>query len=127
MTGREMAVTDENVRRELGARLQAQRLLHNWDQESLAYEAGISQSTLYRLEKGGSVSLDALIRVLRVLGLLDRLESLVPQAVISPVAQVREARQKLRKRATGTRKTAPKNSGWQGFGQSVSFDDTEGD
>ncbi|WP_018014501.1 helix-turn-helix domain-containing protein [Teredinibacter turnerae] len=122
-----MVSTDENVRRELGARLQAQRLLHNWDQESLAYEAGISQSTLYRLEKGGSVSLDALIRVLRVLGLLERLDALVPQAEMSPVAQVRESRQKLRKRATGTRKTSQKNSGWQGFGQSVSFDDSEGD
>lgn len=121
-----LQMSDKAIREALGQRIQAHRLLHNQDQESLAYEAGISASTLYRLEKGSSVSIDAYIKVLRVLGLLERLDDLIPPTEISPIQRVREKRVQPRQRATGSRKSSASGSTWQGFKQEVHFDDEEG-
>ncbi len=118
-------MSDGAIRGELGERIQAFRLMKNQDQESFAYEAGISVSTLYRLEKGSSVSFDVYIKVLRELGLLSRLESLVPSAEPGPVQQVRQKQVVPRQRASGSRKAPASSSSWQGFKQQVSFDDKD--
>ena len=120
-------MSDTGIRKELGRRIQANRLLRNIDQEHCASEAGVSVSTLYRLEKGGSVSVDALIKVLRSLGLLDRLDLLVPVPEIGPVQRAKERKPVTRQRASGGRKAKTKvenrDSGWPGFKQPVRFDD----
>jgi len=116
------SLSDDAIRIELGSRAQAYRLRLNQDQETFAYEAGVSVSTLYRLEKGGPVSFDAYIKVLRVLGLLDRLDSLIPALDISPIQRASRAKGKERQRATGKRKTGDKNTEWKGFEQQVDFE-----
>lgn len=119
--------SDEIIRQSLGRRVQAHRLFKNQDQATFAYEAGVSASTLYRLEKGETVSIDAYIRVLRVLGLLSRLDDLIPEVALSPMQQLREKRARTRQRATGKRKRSPQARQWQGFGVQVSFDENSGD
>jgi len=91
-------MTDEAILEGLGDRLSRFRLDRNLTQADLAAEAGVHKNTVFRLEAGGSTQLKNLVRVLRVLGLLDRLEALVPEPVPSPLRQL-EAMERQRKRA----------------------------
>lgn len=90
--------TDEAVLEGLGDRLRRFRLDRNLTQADLAAEAGVHKNTVFRLEAGGPTQLKNLVRVLRVLGLLDRLEHLIPEPVPSPLRQL-EALERQRKRA----------------------------
>jgi len=94
---------DEAILRELGDRLAAARLARNLTQAALAEEAGVSKRTVERLESGEVASrLSALVRVCRVLGLLGRLDALVPPPALSPVDQLKLAGRR-RQRASGSR------------------------
>lgn len=77
-------LTDDTVLTEMGDRLARLRLRRNQSQAKLAKEAGISKRTLERLEAGRSVQLTNLIRVLRALGVLSRLEAVLPTPEPSP-------------------------------------------
>jgi len=93
--------TDAAVLRELGQRLATARLQRNLTQMQLAEQAGISKSTLQRLESGEAVTrLSGFVRVCRALGLLEQFETLLPEPAPSPMAQLKlQGRQ--RQRATG--------------------------
>ena len=104
-------LTDAAVLRELGARLAAARLARNLTQATLAEEAGVAKRTVERLESGEvAARLSGLVRICRVLDLLDRLETLVPPPTVSPVEQLKFARRR-RKRATGQRKKSSRPAG----------------
>lgn len=92
-------LTDDTVLSVLGDRLARIRLRKNQSQAVLAKEAGISKRTLERLEAGQSVQLTSLIRVLRALDLLTRLEAVLPPLEPSPRELV-ELRGKERQRAS---------------------------
>jgi transcriptional regulator with XRE-family HTH domain len=95
--------TDMEVLKRLGSRLRAARLAAEVTQDDLAREAGVGLATLQRMEDGQGTSLKNLIRVLRALGLADRLEELVPEIRPGPIAQLnaREAtRQRARRRSS---------------------------
>ena len=97
-------MTDGAVMAELGARLERVRLERNQTQAALAREAGISRRTLVRLEQGeGGVGTAGLLRVLRALGLLDRVELLVPEPLPSPIEQL-SLQGRRRRRASGERR-----------------------
>lgn len=67
-------MTDKTVLIELGTRLAARRLAANVTQLQLAKEAGVSRSTVHRLENGiGAVQMSSLIRVCRSLGVLEEI------------------------------------------------------
>jgi transcriptional regulator with XRE-family HTH domain len=94
-------LTDPAVLSELGERLARQRLARNLTQPQLAETAGIGRATLQRLEHGESVQLTSLIRVLRALDLLPALDAAIPEAVVSPLAELARAAQPARRRARG--------------------------
>ena len=71
--------------RDLGNRLEKFRLSQNLRQEDVAREAGISRITVGKLEGGEGVSLETFLRVMRALGLSDRILNMVPDASISPM------------------------------------------
>ena len=97
-------LSDEAILRELGSRLATARLARNLTQAALADEAGISKRTLERLESGEvAARLSALVRVCRALGLVDRLDALVPSPTVSPVDQLKLAGRR-RERASGRRR-----------------------
>ena len=58
-------MSDEALLRELGHRLARHRLNRNMTQAALAHEAGVSRSTVARLESGESTQLTNLLRILR--------------------------------------------------------------
>jgi transcriptional regulator with XRE-family HTH domain len=97
----ENATSVDAIEAELGRRLEAVRLAANVSQAELAAEAGVSRRTITRLENGGGVSVDTLIRVMRALGLAGRFESLLPDPDVRPVDRVRlQGRQRQRARPT---------------------------
>ena len=90
--------SDAAVLKELGARIARCRLDMGLSRDTLAQEAGLSRSPVVRMERGESVQLASLVRVLRVLGLLDNLDVVAPEATVSPM-QLLKLRGKERKRA----------------------------
>ena len=98
-------LTDEAILAELGGRLVQRRLELQLTQQMLAEQAGVSKRTVERIEAGATAQLSTLVRILRVLELLDRLEALVPAAGPRPMDLVR-LKGKARKRASGKRKPA---------------------
>lgn len=104
---------DAALLRELGTRLARVRLARNWTQAQLAAEAGISKRTVERLESGSAATnLTALLRVARALGLLERLELVLPEDSPSPLEQWK-LRGKQRRRASGAPLTRPApKKGW---------------
>jgi transcriptional regulator with XRE-family HTH domain len=93
--------TDEVVLTEMGRRLARTRLQLNLTQAQLATQAGVSKRTLERMESGQvGAQLSGFIRVCRALGLLDRLDSFLPEPTPSPMEQLRLAGRQ-RQRASG--------------------------
>jgi len=105
-------IVDEVILRELGERLARVRLERNLTQAGLAEQAGVSKRTVERMEAGGVTQLVNLVRVCRVLDLLERFEALIPEPVASPVAQLKQ-RGKERKRASSARATTARVGKWQ--------------
>ncbi len=102
-------LTDEAVLKELGSRLAGARIERNLTQAALAEQAGVSKRTVERLESGEvATHLSGFLRVCRALGLLERFETLLPEPVPGPMAQLKQAGRK-RQRAT-SKKTAPGKS-----------------
>jgi transcriptional regulator with XRE-family HTH domain len=97
-------MTDAAVLSELGSRLERHRLERNWTQAELASEAGIGQATVQRAERGESVQMTSMIKLLRALELLTGLDVAVPESIDLPIAQLeREQRKTRRRRARGRR------------------------
>src|SRR3546814_12741779 len=73
-------------------------------QAELAEMAGISRSTLARLEAGNGGTIDSLARIMRALEIEDRLLDVMPDAKMSPLAprsDTGKARQRVRKSSEG--------------------------
>lgn len=105
--------TDAAVLTEIGRRLARVRLEKNLTQVQLAEQAGVSKSTVQRLESGDvSPQLSGFIRVCRVLDLMERLDLLVPEPVPSPVAQLKLDGQR-RQRASKAKASEPAPKKWQ--------------
>ena len=99
-------LTDEAVLGELGERLARLRLQRNLTQVQLAEEAGVDRKAVVRVEAGEPVQLLTLVRVLRALGHLEALDTLVPPPQASPL-ELLELRGRSRKRARpGSRKSS---------------------
>ena len=92
---------------EFGTGLARFRIDLGLTQAEVATRAGIAKRTVERLESDGTANLDTLFRVLRVLGLLDRVNELFPRSSTSPIALL-AVRGKERKRASSPRRKSGK-------------------
>jgi transcriptional regulator with XRE-family HTH domain len=90
--------TDDTILAALAQRLARRRLDRGLTQAELAVQAGVSKRTVERMEAGASAQLVSLIRVLRTLGLVERLDVLVPEAAPSPM-ELLQLRGRRRQRA----------------------------
>jgi transcriptional regulator with XRE-family HTH domain len=99
-------ITDSAVLAELGRRLAQHRLARNWTQAEMAAAAGLGQATVQRVERGDSVQMTSMIKLLRTLGLLEALDAAVPESITLPIAQLEREQRRTRKRASGGRRAA---------------------
>lgn len=86
------------------------RLKRNITQRELSVKAGVSYSTVLRIESGEGTTLENLIRVLRVFSLLQNFDLLVPQQELTP-SEIFSNKPK-RKRATGNKIVSESNWKW---------------
>jgi predicted transcriptional regulator len=98
-------LTDDAILGELGGRLAHCRLELQLSQGALAEQAGVSKRTVERVEAGATTQMSSMIRVMRVLGLLGRLEALVPEAGPRPM-ELLKLKGKARKRVRTKKKPA---------------------
>lgn len=106
------AMTDDAIASAIGARLQELRLKKNLSQEQVAEEAGISRQTLINLLHGKGTMVN-LVAVLRAIGELERVTSLIEQVRPSPIQVIKMAGTQ-RVRATGARTGRPSLKGSAG-------------
>lgn len=96
-------MSEQAIAEVIGSRLEALRVKKNINQQTVAEEAGISRTTLRQLMAGKGTLLN-LIAVLRVIGELERLSSLVEEVRSSPIQMAKMAGKK-RQRAYTLRKS----------------------
>jgi len=94
--------SDQVLAATVGTRIQTLRLRKNISLETVAQNAAISRQTLHLLLSQGKGTLVNLIAVLRAIGELERLSSLVEEVLPSPIQVVRMEGKK-RQRASGRR------------------------
>ncbi len=75
---------NQTILMELGRRIQDTRIAASLTQKELAERAGISLSTLVRLESGESVRFEYVLNTLRALILLSNIDLLVQEQEIRP-------------------------------------------
>lgn len=103
---------NKGIRKELGRRLQRERLNQDITQAVLAERAGISRRTLVAAEKGEGTTLETLIRILRGMDRLARLDQFIPDPPVSPI-QLAKLKGKVRQKASGTfRYPTQPSTGW---------------
>ena len=95
-------LSDQAALAELGKRVQRTRLDQQMTQAELAESSGVSRPTVERFEASGVAQLATLVRILRTLGLLERLDTLLPEASIRPIESL-QTRGAGRKRASPSR------------------------
>jgi transcriptional regulator with XRE-family HTH domain len=104
-------MTDAAVLTELGRRLARHRIERNWTQAELAAEAGVGQATVQRAERGESVQMTSMIKLLRTLELLGGLDLAVPESVDLPIARLEREQRGLRRRASGRARARARERG----------------
>ena len=110
-------LADAIILNRIGSHLKAVRLRQNITQQSLADAAGVSLSSLKKIEKGEIGSFDSLLRVLRTLGKLDVLQPLVDEEQLSPseyynLVQSNTAKHQRQRAAGQLNKTNKEESEW---------------
>lgn len=86
--------TDREVLASMGARLRALREARGLTQQEAAERAGLARSTVHEAEKGENPTLHTVIRLLRAYGRLAALENFIPAPEVSPMARLRERKEK---------------------------------
>lgn len=92
-------MSDQAILAEIGTRLKRRRLNRNLTQHEVADQAGLTRTTVGEFERGAPASMLTLIRILRVLGALEELESFLPDTGPSPL-QLAKLQGKQRQRAS---------------------------
>ena len=97
-----ITMTDKALLEELGRRLVRRRLNLQLTQAKLAEQAGVSKRTVERMESGAAAQTLSLIRILRVLDLLQGFDQLVPEIEPRPM-DLLKSKGKERRRAPSNR------------------------
>ena len=107
-------ITSEALLKLIGERLARLRLSKNLTQKKLAEQAGLGLRTVQRLELGlAATQLSGFVRVCQVLGLVERLDVLIPEEQASPIAQLKlQSRKRQRSRSRKTASGATKKWTW---------------
>ena len=98
-------LNDASILQSIGNKVKEWRLEQDLSQRDAAIKAGVALSTVQSIEYGKSISLENLIRILRILGRLDILNIFLEPKEISPL-QYQKFQQGLkhRERASKNRK-----------------------
>lgn len=99
--------TNRQIRSRIGDSVREYRLERNFSQALLAERAGVSLSTVKRLEAGQGCDMDNFINVMRALGRIEDLDEVLPEIQLKPTDMLRLRKMEL----ASKRKRASKRSG----------------
>ncbi len=102
---------DDALLEALGRRLARRRLALQLTQAALARQAGVSKRTVERIESGAAAQTLSLVRLLRVLDLLQGLDQLVPETGPRPM-DLLKLKGKERQRASLRRDAGSPGDAW---------------
>lgn len=98
-------LSDKLLLESVGAKIKHWRVEQNITQENLASQSLVSLSTVKKLERGESVSLDKFVRVIRVLRKLEVFDVFIREEEISPALWYKmQSKARPRQRASKSRK-----------------------
>lgn len=100
--------TDEQILKELGSRLKTERIRQKMTQETFAKNCGVAKTTVERFEKGESVQLANLLKMLRTLHQLSGIELLLPETEPSPMDYLCARKLKKQERYRKVKEKNPK-------------------
>lgn len=102
-------LTTEEWEAELGRQLRSLRQRKEWNQRTLAEQAGVALNVVRRLEGGEGATLRSLIRVLKALDRTAWIENLAPPVKVSPLQLLKgkPTRQRIRAQRTPPEGQAP--------------------
>ena len=104
-------LTDDAILTEIGKRIARCRLDHQLTQADVAEQAGVSKRTVERIEAGASTQMSTIIRILRVLDLLQGLDLLIPEPGPRPM-DLLKLKGKVRQRASPSRRLNRSKKKW---------------
>lgn len=96
--------SDVQILQLLGLRFKDYRLVLNLSQEELAKAAGVSVSTLHKFETGTATNMNVtnLMALLRQVGLLERIDDLIPEQPANPyITDKNRSRQRVSRKSNG--------------------------
>ena len=96
------SMSDDRLAQLLGKFIKHHRVDKNISQDELATKAGLSRPTISLMERGKSMNLNSIIRVLRVLNLLYLFDAIKITQTISPIEMLK-IQEKQRKRSSKKR------------------------
>jgi transcriptional regulator with XRE-family HTH domain len=102
---------DDAILAEIGQRVARRRLDLGLTQADLAEQAGVAKRTVERIEAGSSAQTSSMVRILRTLELLPRLDLLFPEAEPRPMDLLKR-KGKPRRRASSRRRQGPTAPPW---------------
>ena len=109
------SLSDAQLRTCIGRKIKSIRLKRNITQSSLAEAASISLSSVKKVENGEIGAFDTLLRILRTLGMLESISSLIEEEQLSPSEYyeiVNKSKKKTRRRAVGKLNVDKEESEW---------------
>ncbi len=105
--------SDNQIVSEIGERLKASRIRANLTQLQLSQQSGVAKSTVERAEKGESIQLLSLIKLMRALNCLGGFETLVPRSEATPLEYViSENKKRYRVRESSKKADKPHAFKW---------------
>lgn len=96
------SMSDERLAMMLGEYIKHHRIEKNWSQDELGARAGLSRPTISLMERGKSMNLNSIIKVLRVLDLLYLFDGLKIAQIVSPIEMLKR-QEKQRKHSSKKR------------------------
>lgn len=100
---------NQTIMRELGQRIQDNRIAMNLTQAQMAERSGVALRTVVRIENGESVKVESVLNILRALGVLGNLNEMIQEQELKPTELIDIG--KKRKRVTAAR-TAQEKRTW---------------
>ena len=103
-------LTDEAILNEIGQRISNRRIELNMTQTALAKEAGVGKRTIERIEAGASSQMLSIIKIFRVLKLMDSLDRMIPELSPKPMDLLKRKRKLRIRPSKKINKSAPATS-----------------
>ena len=105
-------LTDDAILAEIGHRILSRRVEFNMTQADVAKKAGMAKRTVENIESGASGQMSTLIKIFRVLDLMENLGRMIPEPGSKPMEVLKQKR-KIRVRASKARSKKPAGKYWK--------------